>query len=174
MPIAKCRPEYRGLWSTESSHCCSDPAVARNPKIGRRGGIRTPRVSAEKSSQVLVAGPSTASEQFFERVGMPSTRSVHAPQTPCSQPRWVPSDSTTHREPAQTDICKQDAFLPEPAADIGRYNADLNLLRVETFGKSIPHDVGLLAAGVEACAKQQSFPVLPWEPCSGVQLKSRA
>ena len=71
-------------WKLCESHiaCCSGP--------------RTP--SGASPSIVVTSWPAawTASIRH-ERTGLPSTMTVHAPQTPCSQPTWVPVRSRSSR-----------------------------------------------------------------------------
>jgi hypothetical protein len=50
-----------------------------------------PPSGARRPSIVVIAAPSreTANSRQ-DRIGAPSTSTVQAPQTPCSQPTWVP------------------------------------------------------------------------------------
>ena len=57
---------------------------------------------------------------------------------------------TLHGEPAQADLLRQqDAFVTEPAADVGSDDAHLALFEAETFRQSGAHDVRHLAGRVD-------------------------
>ncbi len=79
--------------------CCTGPIPP--------SGVRQP-------STVVISAPSrlTANSRH-ERIGRPSTSTVHAPHTPCSQPTWVPvsrrswrSASDSSRRAGSSSSCR--------------------------------------------------------------------
>src|SRR3989440_5139360 len=65
-----CRPWHS--WNA----CCTGPS---------------PPSGARQPSTVVTSAPSTVTaNNRHERTGSPSSSTVHAPQTPCSHPTWVP------------------------------------------------------------------------------------
>src|SRR5215468_5696927 len=64
-----------------------------------------------------------------------------------------------HSEPTETNLLgQQDAFVAEPAADVGSDDADLPLFEAETFGQSRAHDVGHLAGRIHRQLFQPRVP----------------
>src|SRR5262249_21872104 len=58
--------------------------------------------------------------------------------------------SALHGEPAETDLLRQqDAFVAEPAADVGSDDAHLGFFDAETFRQSGAHDVRHLTGRVD-------------------------
>src|SRR5580692_4494541 len=65
------------------------------------------------SSPLSAASPSTVESSWplactanirQERTATPSTSIVHAPQTPCSQPTWVPASSNSWRRKSESSV----------------------------------------------------------------------
>src|SRR6266516_5914243 len=89
--------------SAISSRVGGPPRSSRSDAASRIPGVQKPHWSAWfarnaswslpqlSPSTVVIAAPSavTASSRQ-ERTATPSSRTVQAPQTPCSQPTWVP------------------------------------------------------------------------------------
>ena len=87
----------------------SRPAVM----VVRKPGVQKPHCSPWHSANACCTGPSEPSALVrpstvvisqstadtanirHDRIGRPSTSTVHAPQTPCSQPTWVPVRPTS-------------------------------------------------------------------------------
>ena len=54
------------------------------------------------------------------------------------------------REPAEADFLgEQDSLVAEPAAHVGRDNADAAFFQAEAFGEAGAHDMRHLARGME-------------------------
>ena len=66
----------------------SQPLLFRPGGAGSAGAASSPCAS---DSTVWISAPSACTARVrHERAGLPSSSTVHAPQTPCSQPTWVP------------------------------------------------------------------------------------
>ena len=80
IPGNRTRTGSRGRPSSPAGSGASEPSGCASP------------------SMVVISAPSACPANIrHERAGSPSTSTVHAPHTPCSQPRWVPVSPTSSR-----------------------------------------------------------------------------
>src|SRR6478736_924193 len=64
-------------------------------------GLIRPASGARPSTVVITWSWAVTANIRHERIGWPSTRTVQAPHTPCSQPTWVPVSSRSWRRKSE-------------------------------------------------------------------------
>ena len=91
-------------WSARSPGCRSRTAGRGSPRTPAASGAARRRGPARPST-VVSSWPSACTASIrHERTGSPSTSTVQAPQTPCSQPTWVPVRPRSWRRKSASDV----------------------------------------------------------------------